>query len=381
MMFSTNFEQFSQKYWMKSPVLYKHCFNPEDLDLSVQDLITIAKEQELTHRLIQYQAPNYQLIEDPSSKQVLDSNKPLTYFVQNMDWVFEELYQIKKSLSFLPDWRFDDIMASYSTPGGSAGPHLDYYDVFILQIRGSKIWKVENSSRTFEQAEGENLQKNSDIKLVKTLGPHREFLLGPGDLLYVPTQFAHHALATDEDSFSYSVGLRAPRMNSIIEQLDASFCRPDQDDWRMQEQLRYRNRFEIPSDLFQWILDWPKGLPPHGHSIARWFGSLVTEQEFDQEIIDWSPGGTPINIENDQLFERDLSTRLAFAQEKDQLYFFINGQRIDLEIELLDFIEFICQHEKFHARDLTPYHTHPHALSLLTYLCKMDYWRGHNDLV
>lgn len=39
------------------------------------------------------------------------------------------------NFQFIPAWRVDDVMVSYAPKGGSVGPHVDNYDVFLLQVR------------------------------------------------------------------------------------------------------------------------------------------------------------------------------------------------------------------------------------------------------
>src|SRR5213075_1973956 len=43
---------------------------------------------------------------------------------------------------FIPQARLDDVMVSYAMPGGGVGPHLDSYDVFLLQGAGRRRWTI-----------------------------------------------------------------------------------------------------------------------------------------------------------------------------------------------------------------------------------------------
>lgn len=51
------------------------------------------------------------------------------------------IFALIQVFRFIPDWRFDDLMVSFATLGG-VGPHIDNYDVFLLQGEGSRRWKV-----------------------------------------------------------------------------------------------------------------------------------------------------------------------------------------------------------------------------------------------
>jgi 50S ribosomal protein L16 3-hydroxylase len=115
--------------------------------------------------------------------------------------------RLLRRFAFLPQARLDDVMVSYAAPGGGVGPHFDSYDVFLVQGAGRKIWRLARP-RPFRLAEG------APLKLIEGFVPEDEYLLEPGDLLYLPPGWGHDGVALDE-CFTCSVGFRAPRAKEL----------------------------------------------------------------------------------------------------------------------------------------------------------------------
>jgi 50S ribosomal protein L16 3-hydroxylase len=110
--------------------------------------------------------------------------------------------------SFLPRWRADDVMVSLAAPRGTVGPHVDAYDVFLVQGAGRRRWQV---ARAFDPS----CRPGLDLRVLRRFRPEEEWVLEPGDLLYVPPGVAHHGVAL-EASLTYSVGFRAPSDRAVV---------------------------------------------------------------------------------------------------------------------------------------------------------------------
>jgi len=108
-----------------------------------------------------------------------------------------------RRFSFLPQARLDDVMVSWAAPGGGVGPHVDSYDVFLVQGAGRRVWRLQRP-RAWRMLEG------MPLRLIADFAPDEEFLVEPGDLLYVPPGWAHDGVALEECQ-TCSVGLRAPQ--------------------------------------------------------------------------------------------------------------------------------------------------------------------------
>jgi 50S ribosomal protein L16 3-hydroxylase len=69
-----------------------------------------------------------------------DSN--WTLLVNEANRHLPEVSDLLTNFEFVPNWRVDDIMISYATTGGGVGPHVDSYDVFLLQGSGQRQWSI-----------------------------------------------------------------------------------------------------------------------------------------------------------------------------------------------------------------------------------------------
>ncbi len=110
---------------------------------------------------------------------------------------------------FIPDARLDDLMISFATDAGGVGAHVDSYDVFLLQAHGQRRWRI-GAQRDL------SLRDDMPLKILRHFTPTQEFVLNPGDMLYLPPQYAHEGTAVGE-CMTYSIGFRAPSWQELGE--------------------------------------------------------------------------------------------------------------------------------------------------------------------
>lgn len=168
-------------------------------------------------------ASGYRLQHGPFEEETLSAlpRRGWTLLVQGVEAWSAEIATLLQPYRFLPDWRIDDIMVSAAAPGGGVGPHVDAYDVFLVQGRGHRRWRLGGPVGV-EAATADH----PDLKLLARFQTQEEHLLGPGDVLYVPPGWAHWGIAEDEDCLTLSVGFRAPTaadgLGGIADELEAS---------------------------------------------------------------------------------------------------------------------------------------------------------------
>jgi 50S ribosomal protein L16 3-hydroxylase len=114
-----------------------------------------------------------------------------------------------RRFAFIPFARLDDLMVSYATPGGGVGPHFDSYDVFLLQGSGRRRWR-------YGRQRDLSLVPNLPLKILRRFTPRQSHVLAPGDMLYLPPQYAHDGVAVDA-CMTYSIGFRALSNQQIAE--------------------------------------------------------------------------------------------------------------------------------------------------------------------
>ena len=136
---------------------------------------------------------------------------PWTLLVQAVDHVVPDVAALIAPFRFVPDWRIDDVMVSYASDGGGVGPHFDQYDVFLVQGLGRRRWQVGGLCD-----EATALLPNQDLRLLADFAATDEWVLEPGDILYVPPRFAHNGIAEGDDCMTYSIGFRAPSRSELI---------------------------------------------------------------------------------------------------------------------------------------------------------------------
>lgn len=150
----------------------------------------------------------WQAKEGPFKQSDFNQKALWTLICHNLETVNEDFQQLNKRINFLPKWNFDDIMATVSKKGASVGAHIDDYSVFIIQGKGRRRWLLEeNPNREY--------WPDLDIRLLKQFNPEIDWILGPGDMIYIPPNIAHHGVSL-EDSISYSLGFKSVRYNELI---------------------------------------------------------------------------------------------------------------------------------------------------------------------
>lgn len=205
-------QRFLRRHWQRKPLLLRQALPDFRDPLTPEELAGLACEQEVESRLVFTGPDNWRLQQGPFAEQDFTSlpERDWTLLVQAVDHWVPEVKQLLQSVPFLPSWRVDDVMVSYATPGGGVGPHFDYYDVFLIQGQGSRIWRT--GQRCTAQDE---LRTDSGLKLLQTFKTHAEYELHSGDVLYVPPGVAHWGISND-DSLSYSIGFRAPSLADML---------------------------------------------------------------------------------------------------------------------------------------------------------------------
>jgi 50S ribosomal protein L16 3-hydroxylase len=136
-----------------------------------------------------------------------------TLLVQGLDLHVEAAHEMLLPFRFVPAARLDDLMVSWASPGGGVGPHADSYDVFLLQVQGRRRWRVAPPDPQAGFVEG------LPVKILRRFEPTHDWLLEPGDMLYLPPQWGHDGVAEGGDCMTCSVGFRAPSGPDLAREL------------------------------------------------------------------------------------------------------------------------------------------------------------------
>jgi 50S ribosomal protein L16 3-hydroxylase len=201
--------QFLRDYWHKRPLLVRQAIPDFQPILSRDALFGLAGNEDVESRLVTQFKKKWNLERGPFGKLPSIEQRAWTLLVQGVNLHDDSADRLLRRFNFIPDARLDDLMISYATAGGGVGPHFDSYDVFLLQAHGQRRWKI-GAQKDLSILEG------LPLKILKDFQPEQEFVLEPGDMLYLPPQYAHDGVALDE-CMTYSIGFRAPSFQELGE--------------------------------------------------------------------------------------------------------------------------------------------------------------------
>ena len=205
---------FLRDYWQKRPLLVRGAFAGFQSPLSPEDLAGLACEDGVLARIVAHdaQADTWMLRHGPFPESMFPDmpHHDWTLLVQDVDKWDADVRALLDRFDFLPRWRIDDVMISFAAPGGSVGAHVDQYDVFLLQGLGHRRWQIDTRPDP-----PVHYRLDVELKLLQRFTPDHEWVLGPGDMLYLPPGVPHHGVAKDA-CLTYSIGMRAPAAAELL---------------------------------------------------------------------------------------------------------------------------------------------------------------------
>ena len=205
---------FLREYWQKKPLLIRNAFPGYVSPLQPEDLAGLACEDGVLARLIEHDKANdrWRVRSGPIAEDVFPAlpHHDWTLLVQDMDKWDADIRALLDRFKFLPRWRIDDVMISFAATGGSVGAHVDQYDVFLLQAQGHRRWQIDAGKNP-----PLDFRPDVELKLLREFTPTHDWVLGPGDMLYLPPGVPHHGVAEDP-CLTFSVGMRAPSAAELL---------------------------------------------------------------------------------------------------------------------------------------------------------------------
>ena len=194
---------FLRRHWQKRPLLVRNALRRLPA-VSIRRLAALAARDDVESRLVRRRGRRWLLEHGPFPRAALAGmpSRGWTLLVQGFNHHSADAEALLRRFAFIPQARLDDVMASFATAGGGVGPHWDSYDVFLVQAVGRRIWSLCRP-RAFRAIEG------APLRIIDGFEPEDEYLLEPGDMLYLPPGWAHDGVAL-EPSVTLSVGFRAP---------------------------------------------------------------------------------------------------------------------------------------------------------------------------
>ncbi len=205
-------QQFLRDYWQKKPLLIRQAVPGFNGLLNPQQLIDLACTEDAQARLVTQKRGKFDLRHSPFEPNDFKGFGKVDWsvLVQGVNHFLPEATELIKRFNFIPHARLDDLMVSYAPKGGGVGPHFDIYDVFLLQGYGHRRWQISTQA-------DQTLIEGAPLRILKNFKVEQEWVLEPGDMLYLPPQCAHNGIAED-DCMTYSIGFRTPWHQELAEQ-------------------------------------------------------------------------------------------------------------------------------------------------------------------
>lgn len=271
-------QQFLAEHWQKKPLLIRGAYPGFTSPLPPEEFLGLACEEEVESRLVIEKGGTkpWELRRGPFSEEMFAKLPPThwTALIQEAHKYVPELSLLLEDFRFIPNWRIDDIMVSISPQHGSVGPHFDYYDVFLLQGEGRKRWQIATVT-----PDTGNCLPDTELRILRDFTPEQEWILEPGDMLYLPPGVAHHGVATDDVSLTFSVGFRSPSEAEFVQgYLEQVMSQLRTDTYYSDPDLTLQQHpGEIAVPARERVREIIRNIPLDDDSIDRWFGRFVTE--------------------------------------------------------------------------------------------------------
>ena len=336
-------ERFLRDYWHKRPLLIRNAFPDFETPVQPEDLAGLACEEGVLARLISLDKATglWDVRTGPFQEEDFPGlpDHDWTLLVQDVDKWDADVRALLEQFRFLPRWRVDDIMISFAATGGSVGAHVDHYDVFLLQAQGERRWMIDASVAMGKPAPDLSFQDDVAIKLLRRFDPTHEWVLSPGDMLYLPPLVPHHGVA-ENPCLTFSVGMRAPSSAELIgDYLDTLIADAD-------EAVRYHDEDlaapqdpnEIDSRAMERVVEALNALRMNDPDlVGDWFGRFITTYRASGDVMP-SPD-TPSRIEMEWDLQqgarllRHPFSRFAWRRRRKGATLFCNGLDYNLPVK------------------------------------------------
>lgn len=311
-------QTFMRRHWEKKPLLIRQAIPAFQPILDRTELLDLAAMDDVESRLVVQAVPGkekaWRMRHGPLARKSLPPFKQRAWsvLVQGVDLHDERIHALMNQFRFVPDARLDDLMISYATDGGGVGPHFDSYDVFLLQAHGRRRWRIGRQKDL-------SLVPDMPLKILANFEPEMEFVLEPGDMLYLPPRWAHDGIAEGE-CMTYSIGFRSPSKGEVAREVLQRMAEQAQDEagdtiYRDPKQDALTRSAEVPKAMVDFAAQAMQAALRDPQALPRALGEYLTEPKVNV----WFVSGEALSTGGVRL---DRRTRMLY----DAKHIFINGE-------------------------------------------------------
>ncbi|SER36283.1 50S ribosomal protein L16 3-hydroxylase [Nitrosomonas sp. Nm51] len=312
---------FLQQYWQKKPLLVRNAMPGFQGLLSHKELIQLAGNDDVQSRLVIQKDGQWLLKHGPLNSRDFPNSTENTwsFLVQDVNHWLPSANNLLLKFGFIPYARLDDLMVSYAPTGGGIGPHYDSYDVFLLQGFGRRRWEI---AANYDN----QLVPDAPVKILQHFNAEQSWILEPGDMLYLPPNYAHHGIAVDA-CMTYSIGFRAPSHQELIDQFlmylqdhqetDGWYCDPDL--------KRQAHPWEIHRDMLQQTRQILKKIKWNAADVESFLGIYLTEPKAH---VFFNQPKRPLSFDafNSAIHKKNFRLSLKSRMLTGRRQIFLNGE-------------------------------------------------------
>jgi 50S ribosomal protein L16 3-hydroxylase len=310
--------QFMRRCWQKAPLLVRQAVPPGRPLIAPPALFALAARDDVESRLIVRDGLRWSLRRGPIARRALPalSAPHWTLLVQGLDLHVPEAHALLARFRFVPDARLDDMMLSYASDGGGVGPHIDAYDVFLLQMSGQRRWRFAPCARPV-------WRDDVPLKMLARMPARaRSCVLGPGDMLYLPPGWAHEGTGLGGGCVTASIGFRAPARDELADALLERLAEQGADGdgaprYADRGQRAARHPAALPAALLAFAQDAVKRRVSQPGAVHQALGQWLTEPKAQV----WFDADPTARLVRGKALVLDRRTRMAYTGRG----VFING--------------------------------------------------------
>ncbi|THF64208.1 cupin domain-containing protein [Pseudothauera rhizosphaerae] len=332
--------QFLEEYWQKKPLLVRQALPGFTGVVSREELFDLACDPDVESRWVRHDGDTWEVEHGPQRRSRLRGKRtPWTVLVQGLNLWVPDGDELLHRFDFIPQARLDDLMVSYAVDGGGVGPHFDNYDVFLLQGIGKRRWRIGDQK-------DHSLVEGAPLRILKDFRPTHDWILEPGDLLYLPPHWAHDGIAVGECT-TYSIGFRTPTAQELGVEflgwmqervcLDSVYADPDL--------APQENSGQIPEAMVDQVaamlraIRWDRGM------VADFLGEYLTEPK---PHVFFDPPDEPLSAARFARqvgkagYRLDARSVLLFRDGR----FFLNGEAVEVPAAESDTLAQLAHHRR-----------------------------------
>lgn len=374
-------ERFLKDYWQKSPLLLRGAIPGFSSPLSADELAGLACEADVESRLVLSGNNDcWRVLHGPFDERMFADlpEQDWTLLVQDVDKHLPATAELFSHFDFLPTWRLDDLMISFAVRGGTVGPHIDQYDVFLVQGLGSRTWQLDRSPQDL------SLKPGLEIAMLENFTPGETVVVHPGDVLYLPPGVAHHGVG-EQESITVSVGFRAPSVSDLLRTASRLAAARGSDERYRDPDLR-ANESSSGRSISSQAVDRATGLLGNDEiDMTACLGCCVTELKewLRPEPPETAHSGSDVRrrLAGGESLVRHGMSRFASAAAGDLVYLFVDGNCWRLPAHNVAAVRSICGSGVITAASLGAPAPDSVLLEALTEILGMGSlrWEGQTD--